>query len=358
MNRFQPSVRTPARLKTGLLAALALVLAGCGSSPQQPVAEKPAWVSQLPERAGYVYGVGSADNTGSAAGALDSARERARVDLIRQMEVQISSEFTSNTELQLTGGRTTAFVEQVQETIGSRIPEVELPDLTWSDTWVDPASKTQYALAELNRRAAEAKLMEQLSALDLELENKSLPAKVNAQGEPVSRIDQVRQAVPVLALFAERDKLIQQLKFVAETDFERFIPDEDLLQLRRDLQALIASLRIALSPGNGDARLLESSLAEEMTRQGLRLSTDAAAAADLRLTYTLDMSRREQNRTHYVFARSAVQIRDSNNRIMGAFDREAKGVSGLESRAKALAVKQLGGILSAEVIDALFIVEY
>lgn len=343
----------------GLLSLLfaVAILTGCSSAPEKKDGAMPAWVNTLPERSGYVYGVGSADNTGSASNAAENAKERARADLIRQMQVLISSEFSSATQLEMSGGATTGFVEQVNDKVRSRIPEVELPDLRWTDSWVNPETGTHYALVELNRRAAEAKLSEQLSALDLELEEQDLPKTRTPDGTPVSRIDQVRQAMPVMALFAKRDKLIAQLQFVAESDFGRFAPDEDLVELRQALNSLIGSLRISLSPGNSAARVLDASLAEEMTQLGLKLTTSGDAEADLRLTYSLEMSKKEVNRTHYVFARSAVQIRDSQNRIIGAFDREAKGVSGLEDRAQHLAAKQLGSILAKEVIDALFSVE-
>ena len=315
----------------------------------------PSWINTLPERSGYVYGVGSADNTGSEATAVETARARARADLIRQIQVQISSEFTSETQLQMTRGNTTGFVEQVNDKVRSRIPEIELPELRWSDSWVNPETKTHYALAELNRRAAETKLAEQLTVIDLELEEKKLPATETPEGDPISRIDQVREAMPILLLFAKRDKLVHQLNFVAQSGFNRFLPHEDLVELRRNLNSLISSLKITLSPQNEQDQALDTALAEAMSQLGLRLTTSDEADADLRLTYSLTLNRKEVNRTYYVFARSQVQIRDSQNHIMGAFDREAKGVSGMPERAENLAAKQLGSILAKEVIDALFI---
>lgn len=346
--------------RTGIIALMlsALMLTGCSSAPEKTESGMPDWVNSLPERSGYVYGVGSADNTGSEAHAAESARERARADLIRQMQVTVSSEFTRETRLEMAGEETTEFVEQVNDKVRSRIPQVELPGLSWTERWVNPATGTHYALAELNRRAAEARLAEQLTTLDLELEEKRLPPTETPEGEPISRIDQVREAMPILSLFAKRDKLVRQLTFVAESGFSRFLPDEALVELRRELNRLISSLTITLSPQNEQAEALDTSLAEAMSRLGLRLTTSDTADADLRLTYSLSSSHKEVNRTHYVFARSQVQIRDSDNRVMGAFDREAKGVSGIEDRARHLAAEQLGGILAREVIDALFIADY
>ncbi|WP_417598757.1 LPP20 family lipoprotein [Oceanospirillum sp.] len=341
-----------------LLLLVAVALAGCSSAPEQRLGEAPAWVDQLPQRAGYVYGVGSADNTGSESAAAENAKERARADLIRQMQVMVSGDFSSQTQLQMTDGQNTSFIEEVNDKVRSRIPEVELPGLGWSDSWVNPVTKTHYALAELNRHSAEARLAEQLAAIDLELEGKALPATETPTGQPVSRLDQARAAMPVLLRFAQRDKLVRQLRFVAESGFSRFAPDEALVNLRHELNRLVSSLRIQLSPVNTAARKLDASLAEEMTKLGLRLNASDDDEADLRLSYSLTMSSREVRRTHYVFARSAVQIRDSENRIMGSFDREAKGVSGMKDRAQHLAAKQLGTILSREVIDALFIADY
>ena len=336
-----------------LLAAIA-VLAGCSSTSGRQAGEPPIWVDQLPQRAGYVYGVGSADITGSESDAKENAKERARADLIRQMQVMISSDFTRETQLQMVGGATSRFVEQVNDTLRSQIPDVELPDLRWTDSWVNPETSTHYALAELNRRAAEAKLAEQLSSLDLELLDQSIPLTKATDGIAVRHIDQVREAIPVLAMFAKRDKIVRQLQFVAESDFARFKLDHDLVGLRKKLNALIGTLTITLSPSNAAAKSLDGTIAEEMTKLGLRLSTAGDVDADLRLTYTLGIHRKDVNRTHYVFARATVQIRDSDNRIIGAFDREAKGVSGLEHRAEHLAVRRLGSILASEIIDAIF----
>jgi len=98
-----------------LFTAVAAVLTGCSSAPEKGDGGMPDWVNTLPERSGYVYGVGRAVNTGSESAAVENAKERARADLIRQMQVMISSEFTSETQLQMTGGVTTGSVEQENE---------------------------------------------------------------------------------------------------------------------------------------------------------------------------------------------------------------------------------------------------
>ncbi|MDX1398219.1 MAG: hypothetical protein R3204_06810, partial [Oceanospirillum sp.] len=63
------NMMTPKRITTGkqngLLSLLfaAALLTGCSSSPEKGDGGMPDWVNTLPERSGYVYGVGSADNT-------------------------------------------------------------------------------------------------------------------------------------------------------------------------------------------------------------------------------------------------------------------------------------------------------
>ena len=337
-------------LLTGGLT-LVLLLSACGIKdpmrPERVVHEQPSWVTQLPVRSGHEYGVGSADVHVSEAEAIEQARERARADLLRQIQVSVSSEFNTHSELRMENGQTNRFVEQVNEKIRSRIPEVELPGIGWQAQWQDPDSGTFYVLAHLNRRAAEQQLSERLSVLDLELDEADVPQ----QG---SRLQRVQQALPMLKLFAQRDQLVQQLSFLSESGFSRYQLDDGLKQLRRQLNELVASLQIVLAPDNRQARQLSTGLSAGLAELGLVLNDHRTDQADLTLNYSLQLTDKEVNDTYYVLAFTQLTIRNQQQRILKGFEQQAKGVSGFPERAEQLALQRLTQILAEQIVNTLF----
>lgn len=331
-------------LPTGL--AFALLLSACAIKdpmrPERVVHEKPRWVVQLPIRAGYEYGVGSADVSGSEAEAIEQARERAKADLIRQIQVSMSAELDSHSELRMANGQSNRFVEQINEKIRSRIPEVELPGISWQAQWQDPESGTFYVLAHLNRWAVEQQLSERLSGLDMELEETRLP-----QGS--SRLQRVKQTLPILEQFAQRDKLQQQLSFLAENGLSRYQLSTELKQLKGELNQLISSLQIVLVPENRQARQLATGLSAGLSELGLALNDQASQDADLTLNYSLQFTDKEVNGTYYVLAYAQLQVRDQQDRIVQGIEQQAKGVSGFPERAEQLALQQLTSILAEQI---------
>jgi len=331
--------------------SLVLLLSACSIKdpmhPERVVHDQPLWVTQLPERTGYEYGVGSADLSGREAEAIELARERARADLVRQIQVAVSSELASHSELTMENGQNSRFVEQINEKIRSRVPEVELPGISWQAQWQDPDSGTFYVLAHLNRWAVEQQLSERLSVLDLELEEANLPR----QG---SRLQRVRQALPVLELFAQRDKLLQQLSFLAESGLSRYQLSAELKQLRDELNQLISALQIALVPEDRQARLLSTGLSEGLSGLGLVLVDKDRNSADLMLSYSLQLTDKEVEGVHYVLAYAQLQIRDQQQRIVKAIEQQAKGVSGFPERAEQLALQRLTSILTEQITGLLF----
>lgn len=343
--------RSRLTLLTGSLT-LALLLSACGIKdpmrPERVVHEQPRWVTQLPERAGHEYGVGSADDRGSESAAIEQARERARADLLRQIQISVSSELNTHSELRMENGQPNRFVELVNERIRSRIPEVELPGIGWQAQWQDPDSGTFYVLAHLNRRAAEQQLSERLSVLDLELET----AEVPQQG---SRLQRVQQALLILKLFAQRDRLVQPLSFLSESGFSRYQLDDELKQLRRELNELVASLQIILAPDNRQAQQLSTGLSTGLTALGLVLNDQDTDQADLTLNYSLQLTDKAVNDTYYVLAFAQLTIRNQQQRILQGLEQQAKGVSGFPERAERLALQRLTQILAEEIVNTLFL---
>ena len=82
-----------------ILAAMSL-LVGCGGSPavtskptKTPTLPAPVWLIQPPIETGFLYGTGSAEVYASdQAGAAARAKDMARLELVKQIEVNISGE--------------------------------------------------------------------------------------------------------------------------------------------------------------------------------------------------------------------------------------------------------------------------
>ena len=81
-----------------ILAAMSL-LVGCGGSPavttskptKTPTLPAPVWLIQPPIETGFLYGTGSAEvYAGDQADAAARAKDMARLELVKQIEVNIS----------------------------------------------------------------------------------------------------------------------------------------------------------------------------------------------------------------------------------------------------------------------------
>src|SRR3989304_1996102 len=114
----------------------------------------PSWVSQrrdvrYPDLS-YLIGVGVSDKDRSA------ADENARIDLVKQIEVELSGEETSfqfEASEKGEGHYTVSEGSNVKSTITSKV-DIKMTGLTISERWYDEKEKMFYSLAVLNREAA------------------------------------------------------------------------------------------------------------------------------------------------------------------------------------------------------------
>ena len=343
--------------------ALGTALGGCASHQQveakksaaeraQAAMEIPDWVLQPPNRSGVAYGVGSIEVLADPADAVRRATELGRIDLISQLRVTVTGDFSSTTTETRGTGQLTRVQKSVRNHVRSQVKPVELEDAVLSDSAM--VNGFAYALVELDRAAASARFRGRISAVDDELDE-FLVLMERANVSAKSPLDALRSLLPALDLFARRDALASQLELVSlDHTSPALSPEHRALQ--QSIYQNLDQLRVALNPLNDAAEAMSGDVLEALTDQGLNVS-DNSVDADLVMDLTTELSDKQQGGRVYVFANSRLTIRDSDGRALSSLGQTARGVSGLEDlarqKAAAAVAEQLGNELAATLVDKL-----
>ncbi|WP_157729780.1 LPP20 family lipoprotein [Bacterioplanes sanyensis] len=325
-----------------LLLALtgSLWLAGCSSQPTSEGgrSDVPMWVEQVPQRSGFAYGVGSMEVYGDPVQAQQRAADLARADLVSQLKVTISGDFENQVTERSGTGRETEIERVVRQQVRSQIKPVELDEVHISEQYSGQYNGRQYAyaLAELDRSAAAARLRQRMADVEQQLQ------PLVASAPTGSRMQQLQRLLPAMPLFEQRQQLAEQLAFVSTSRRSEPLPT-DLQHLQERIQTLIGQLQVAVVARDRDAEKLETAVIQALTQQGLRVQSQGA---DLTFELEADISGRYKNQSHYVFADCQVRIVDGNGRVLSVFSERAKGVSGVYDMARQSAAQRLADAMS------------
>ena len=304
--------------------------------------ETPDWINNPPQRSGFAYGVGSGDLWNDKADAARRAGDAARVNLVSQLRVTVSGDFSSRVQERKTTGKQTELVQTVQNTIRSKVPSVELDEVKVTDTFFE--NKFAYALAELDRVKAANRLSAQITDLEQQV------ISINAKPRIGTTLQKLRVVLPALTLFAQRDRLADQLALVG-TQRKKPALSDALQTIESDIYALFNQLQVRISMTDSGAQEIAAGVIEALTEQGVRIND--RGAYDLMIQVSATLNPVEKNKTHFVFADSRVTIKDANDRILSTFSKQAKGASGYASLAQAKAEKNVANMLAKELATAL-----
>jgi hypothetical protein len=304
--------------------------------------DTPDWVNNPPQRSGFAYGTGSGDLWGDKADAARRAGDAARVNLVSQLRVTVSSDFSSTVQERKTTGKQTELVQTVQNTIRSKVPTVELDEVKVTETFFE--KKFVYALAELDRVKAASRLRAQIKSLEEQV------IAINTQPRAGTTLQKLRVVLPALTLFAQRDRLADQLALVG-TLRQRPVLGDELQQIEDTIYGLFNQLQVRISMTDAGAQEIAAGVMEALTEQGMRISE--RGAYDLMIQVSAKLRPVEKNGAHFVFADSRVTIKDANNRTLSTFSKQAKGVSGYADLAQAKAERSVAKVLAAELASAL-----
>jgi hypothetical protein len=304
--------------------------------------DTPEWVNSPPQRSGFAYGTGSGDLWGDKADAARRAGDAARVNLVSQLRVTVTGDFSSTVQERKSTGKQTELVRTVQNTIRSKVPAVVLDEVRVTETFYE--KKFVYALAELDRAKAASRLRAQIEDLEEQV--------ITLHNKPRSgtTLQKLRVVLPALTLFTQRDRLADQLALVGTQRQKPALSDE-LQAIEATIYDLFNQLQVRISMSNAGAQEIADGVMESLTEQGMRISDQGAY--DLMIEVSATLRPVEQNGSHFVFADSRVIIKDANNRTLSTFSKQAKGVSGYADLAKAKAERSVAKVLAAELASAL-----
>jgi LPP20 lipoprotein len=231
------------------IATAVVLLSACASTPSTP-----DWVNgksaKYPDNQ-YLVGRGSA-------GTQEDARNRARADLAKILEVGISAKSSDVTSFS-SGAEGAKTESQVSRSIATRTDQI-VRGIQIPETWQDPQTKSTYALAVLPRSQAAMGLRADIDRLDAATRG----YVAQARSAP-DLLAQVASASKALDSQRERDAVQRTLQVVDVTGLG-VPPEQNSGQLAADLAALLKRVHMKplAAPGSQDGleRMLSAALSE------------------------------------------------------------------------------------------------
>jgi hypothetical protein len=243
----------------------------------------PEWLDGSPEaypRDRYLVGVGSGTD-------LDAARDRARAEIARSLEVHVEDEVLDRTEsTSLAEGDPSVRTVVEQVSIETRTTtEADLEGVRIAELWSDPATQQVYALAVLDRESAGRVLLLEMAECDTEVEGHLADARVE-----VDSLTRVRALVQAVRASRERDVFASRARVVVA---QEGVSDERgrTAELERELLRAISDVRFAVRarevylPGGqyrGELTGLRSGIADRLTGMGFQVEEERGRAEKAR----------------------------------------------------------------------------
>ena len=320
------------------IAILALLIVACqsASTTSSDASGLPQWVTELPIKSGYAYGVGSAPVSSDEATAAQLARERARFDLVKSLKVNVSGEFYSSTEL-----NNSELTQTVRQTIRNRVDETELTQIEIQDSYFDKKKQVVYVLAVLNRVTVARQLSREINEIDLNL----------SVFKPVGRdrLEKIQSYLPIVKKVDDREQIIKKLMLVSGKVYKfpgDGLPDKILF----DFGQMLSDLVIGLAPLDPASEALTNGIAEQLTKQGF---TIGQGNYDLIISYKVAQQLREQDSIYYSFALGEATLTDGSGNVIKQVSKKVKAASSFADSASKQALSKLAKYLGSITVSAL-----
>jgi hypothetical protein len=239
------------------IVAVGVSVFGCASAPSTP-----DWVNgksaKYPDNQ-YLVGRGQADT-------LDDARNRARADLAKILEVGVSAKSSDVTTY--SSGPAGGTESQVSRSITTRTEQI-VRGIQIPEVWQEPQTKSYSALAVLPRTQAAMGLRADVERLDAATRGHV----AQARGTP-DLLAQVASASRALDSQRERDGVQRTLQVIDVTG-RGVEPEFNSGQLAADLAALLK--RVRMKPQAPGSQELERMLSAALSQAGFVPEAGAAA---------------------------------------------------------------------------------
>lgn len=231
------------------IVAVGISLFGCASAPSTP-----DWVNgksaKYPDNQ-YLVGRGQAD-------AQEDARNRARADLAKILEVGVSAKSSDVTSFS-SGAEGAKTESQVSRSIVTHTDQI-VRGIQIPETWQDPQTKSVYALAVLPRSQAAMGLRADIERLDA-----ATLGYVDGARKAPDLLAQVASASRALDSQRERDAVQRTLQVIDVTGLG-VEPRQNSGQLAADLAALLK--RVRMKPQAPGSQELERMLSAALSAAG------------------------------------------------------------------------------------------
>lgn len=322
-------------MKTWLIP-LILLLAAC-SNQSTKTSSLPGWVTELPVRDGWVYGVGSAELIGDPAKAAQLARNRARLDLLASLKVNI-------------GGRTDSLLSvnnneverRFNQRLTSKVPEIELETLTQIDSYIDQTEQRVFVLMGLSRAEESSRLRRQMVDLEQTITDWQMPTAID-------RLEQLQQLGRIMQSVAQWQPLADRFRLISGRSIDPLV-QQQVVSLQQQLRDVLASLKVELTATGEQSDRLAAGLGERLTTQGLYLVPDQG---DLLLLVETEVDQLNRQGNDYVFINAQIALSTPQKQILLQSQKTARGVSSLPGQAVNKAMDELSSQLSDALIEAL-----
>ena len=333
------------------LAVLLLALSGCTQNKhigtKKSPSGQPDWVLSTPLEEGFLYGVGSAEVfAGNQAAAVERAKDIARTELIKQIEVTVSS--TLEQEVTETSINNSSHLEErLRQHVKSQVPDFKLThvkqiDVHQSNRWIS-------VLVRLNVTQEVATLKQRIANIDTEI----LRYGTQLTQLPRKGISTIRQIAPALVLADERTELQTRHNALKPRDALKTNASDDIRRVLQKIRKHIAELNILVTAKHHTNRALQNTLIQQLTENGMRVSSKAENA-DATITYDVDTNLLERDDTQFALTSGRIEIEDETGKTISAFQAKAKGVSVDVQEARSRSINKLAKQLADELMKALF----
>jgi hypothetical protein len=295
--------------------------------------------------ASFLLGRGAADN-------LNDASDRARADLAKglQVEIQVETSDVQTFALDQPVARTPGAPEEhlrldVSRSIATRTDQI-LRGVQIAETWRDPATATDHALAVLPRAAAMQALQADIGTLDAATAAEI--ARARGAGDPFTAIAAADRAVRNQVERAAVQRLLQVVDPSGHGVPERWT----VAQLRNDRNSLITRLRIRPDAAGDETDEVAVVLAGALGEAGFTVVVEGPS--DYTLVAVLDLTDLGLREDWYWFTGSLeIVLGDATGQVRGSHRWEIKSSGQDPQLAHQRAMDEVESTLDRELLTTL-----
>ena len=337
-----------------ILAAMSL-LVGCGGSPavtskptKNPTLPAPVWLIQPPIETGFLYGTGSAEvYAGDQAGAAARAKDMARLELVKQIEVNISGELEQEITETLQNNKS-ELTERLRQSVKGKVTSFELSHVMNVDSYFDESNKQVSILVRLDVNKELQSLHSRIEVID----QRFAEVVTEFENNEKQGMELLRLVASGLVLAEERSGIQARANTLSPTRQHVDVLTPEYRDFMRKAYALIGMLKVHVAAQGADRNSLAAALTAELNNKGINISE--AEQADIRVEYDLSLNNVVQGETTFVITEGNVFLKDEQGRIVKTIQAKAKGASVDVKEAESRSIAKLSQQLGKELVDVLF----